>query len=64
MAVCVIFPDGVAMEGLLLWLPGVHLHATAVVILCLYHESLVWLQIKPCLSQKCVKRLVFLLPFI
>lgn len=36
MAVCVIFPDDVAMEGLA---PGGHLHATAVVILCLYHDS-------------------------
>ena len=40
---CVIFPDGVAMQGLVLRLPGGYLHATAVVILCLYHASLMLL---------------------
>lgn len=64
MAVCVIFLDGVALEGLPLRLPGGHLHATAVVILSLYRQSLVWLQIKPCIAQKYLKRVVFLLLFI
>lgn len=43
MAVWAIFPDGMAIENLvLLLLPGVYLHASAVVILCLYHASLLW----------------------
>lgn len=40
MAVWAIFPDGMAIENLvLLLLPGVYLHASAVVILCLFCES-------------------------
>lgn len=46
MAVCVIFLDGVAMEGLVLLLPRSHLHATAMVILSLYHEDMASFKLK------------------
>lgn len=54
------FPDGVALEGLLLRLPGGHLLATAVVILHLYHQSLVWLRNKTFHLPKVCKKGCFL----